>query len=99
MGFSDIQREIVPPEIDVVYHNDSGSCTLSGPTDILKKYVNQLAARRIPVKEINCFNIPLHSRHVRKIEKKLLESLKGVSSNNIKKKKKRIHFNRLNPYI
>lgn len=45
-GYNEIKGEI-PPEIEVACHNSSTSCTLSGPTEVMEKYIGELKAKGI----------------------------------------------------
>ncbi|KAL0266678.1 UNVERIFIED_CONTAM: hypothetical protein PYX00_009160 [Menopon gallinae] len=77
VGYKKI-RDIVPPEIDVACHNGPDSCIISGPQDIVKKFVAELTSQGIFAREIPCSNIPYHSRYVAKAGSKLLQYLQQV---------------------
>ncbi|KAF9407985.1 hypothetical protein HW555_012170 [Spodoptera exigua] len=65
IGFKQMSK-ICPPDIDVACHNGPGSCTISGPEEIVCKFVNELTGQGIFAKELQCSNIAYHSRYVAK---------------------------------
>ncbi|XP_041972481.1 fatty acid synthase-like [Aricia agestis] len=63
LGFKEISK-IIPPEIVVACHNSAESCTISGPAEIMEKFVFSLTSQGIFAKEVACSNIAYHSRYV-----------------------------------
>lgn len=54
----------VPDTIDVACHNSSDNCTISGPTDDILRYVDELKEKNIFARTVNVSNIAFHSRYV-----------------------------------
>lgn len=77
MGYTKI-KDILPPEIDVACHNGPDSCTLSGPQEVLKKFLMDLTSQGVFAREVPCSNIPYHSRYIAKAGPKLLQYLHQV---------------------
>ncbi|KAK3912560.1 Fatty acid synthase [Frankliniella fusca] len=75
----------VPPEVDVACHNSADNCTISGPTDAINQYVEELKEKNIFARTVNVSNIAFHSRYVTPAGPVLLEYLKKT----IKAPKKR----------
>lgn len=69
----------MPPEVDVACHNSSDSCTLSGPADIVREYVEKLKEEKVFAKTVNVADIAYHSRYIEPVAPKLLKYLKEVS--------------------
>ncbi|XP_026333122.1 fatty acid synthase-like [Hyposmocoma kahamanoa] len=70
--------EMLPPEIEVACHNSSESSTISGPSDIMKKFVAKLRAEGIFAKEVPCSNIAYHSRYIAEAGPGLLKYLSEI---------------------
>ncbi|KOB76786.1 Uncharacterized protein OBRU01_05235 [Operophtera brumata] len=69
---------LCPPEIEVACHNSAESSTISGPIDIMKKFVSQLTGRGIFAKEVPCSNIAYHSSYIADAGPSLLKYLSKV---------------------
>ncbi|KAG6451289.1 fatty acid synthase [Manduca sexta] len=67
-----------PPDIDIACHNSSDSSTISGPSESVKKFVNELTARGVFAREVACANIPYHSRYVSDAGSVLLTQLRDL---------------------
>ncbi|CAG9791620.1 unnamed protein product [Diatraea saccharalis] len=63
MGYKALSQ-ICPQEIEVVCHNSASSSTISGPEESVKAFVKVLAKRGVFAKEVQCSNIPYHSRYI-----------------------------------
>ncbi|XP_069357135.1 fatty acid synthase-like [Maniola hyperantus] len=74
VGYQQISK-MCPPEIEVACHNGPDSSTISGPADIMKEFVAQLAAKGIFAKEVPCSNIAYHSRYIAEAGPGLLKYL------------------------
>lgn len=57
-------KDICPPDIEIACHNGPDSCTISGPADSMKAYVEQLQGRGVFAKEVPCSNIAYHSKYI-----------------------------------
>lgn len=86
MGY-DTARHIVPPEIDIACHNGPDSCTISGPSDNVKKFVASLEEKGIFAKEVKVSNIAYHSRYIKEAGPTLLSYLKKVNTYTYKQKR------------
>jgi fatty acid synthase, animal type len=84
MGYKKL-RTMVPEEIVIACHNSSDSCTISGPAEKVSKFVAELKSKKIFAKEVQCSNIPYHSKYIADMGPKLLGRLNKV----IKTPKKR----------
>lgn len=76
-GYNQIKDEL-PEGIEVACHNAADSCTLSGPADLVKKYVEELQARKIFARTVNVSNIAYHSQYIKPAAPKLLQYLQEV---------------------
>ncbi|PSN47305.1 Fatty acid synthase [Blattella germanica] len=74
-------KTMIPPEIDIACHNGADSCTLSGPSDLVKEYVRKLQKRNIFAKAVNVANIAYHSRYIAPAAPVLLNYLKKLLPN------------------
>ncbi|KOB63627.1 Uncharacterized protein OBRU01_23155, partial [Operophtera brumata] len=63
LGYNNCSK-ICPPEIEVACHNGPESCTISGPADKLKEFVEKLTKDGVFAKEVPCSNIAYHSRYI-----------------------------------
>lgn len=71
-------KQLCPPDIEVACHNGPNLCTLSGPTDSMKKFVKTLQQHGVFAKEVNCANIAYHSKYIASAGPKLLKYLREV---------------------
>ncbi|KOB77236.1 Uncharacterized protein OBRU01_04578 [Operophtera brumata] len=65
LGHKEVSK-LCPPEIVVACHNGPDSSTLSGPAEIIQKFVQELTALGIFAKEVKCANIAYHSQYIAK---------------------------------
>lgn len=79
---------ILPPTIECACHNNFESTTISGPKADIAKFVSQLKGRGIFAKEVQCSNIPYHSRYIAEMGPKLLKRLKDIISKPMKRSPK-----------
>lgn len=77
LGYKDI-RSRCPPEIEIACHNGPDSSTISGPEEVVKKFVAELQADNIFARTVNVSNIAYHSRYIANAGPKLLKYLKEV---------------------
>lgn len=77
MNYQEIQP-LLPEDIEVACHNSPDSCTISGPSNRVSEFVNQLKEQGIFAKEVPCSNIPFHSRYIRDLGPKLLMHLQNL---------------------
>ncbi|XP_075991465.1 fatty acid synthase-like [Anticarsia gemmatalis] len=75
MGYEQISP-MCPPEIEVACHNGPESCTISGPSDVIKEFIAKLTAKSIFAKEVPCGNIAYHSRYIAEAGPSILKYLK-----------------------
>ncbi|KAJ2951438.1 hypothetical protein O0L34_g13591 [Tuta absoluta] len=87
LGYEDM-LPLCPPSIDIACRNSSDVCTISGPADAMKKFVAELTAKGIFAREVACGNIAYHSRYIQDAGPGLLEKLKQIIKNPIKRSKK-----------
>lgn len=84
MGYKKL-RSIVPEGIEIACHNSNDSCTISGPAENITEFVAELKAKNVFAKEVQCSNIPYHSKYIADMGPRLLGRLNEV----IKHPKKR----------
>lgn len=69
---------LLPNDIDIACHNSADSTTVSGPLDSIKAFVGELSSKNIFVKEIECSGVPLHSRYIKEMGKRLFNQLTEI---------------------
>lgn len=74
----DTAKHLVPSDIDIACHNGPDSCTVSGPSESVKKFVASLQSKNIFAREVKVSNIAYHSRYIADAAPKLLSYLKKV---------------------
>lgn len=67
-----------PPEVVCACHNSEDSTTISGPSDVVKKFVAELKSENIFAREVKSCDIAFHSPFVGPIGPDLKEKLKDV---------------------
>jgi acyl transferase domain-containing protein len=77
VGYQSIKNRL-PSDIDVACHNSKESCTISGPTASVKKFVEKLKSEKVFAKMVNVSNISFHSRYIQPAAPTLLEYLSKV---------------------
>ncbi|XP_014245947.1 fatty acid synthase-like [Cimex lectularius] len=80
MGYNQIKNNL-PPAIEVACHNAAESCTLSGPSEDMEVYINELKSQGVFAKLVNVSNIAYHSKHIKPAAPALLKYLKKVIPN------------------
>lgn len=78
MSHSEIISQL-PETIDVACHNSDSSCTISGPTADVDKFVIELKSKGVFAKSVNVGNIAYHSRYIQPAAPILMKYLKEVS--------------------
>ena len=79
-GYNEL-KDVLPKNIEIACHNSANSCTLSGPTEDVEKYVKQLQEQKVFAKAVNVANIAYHSKHIAPAAPNLLSRLKKVKHN------------------
>lgn len=69
---------MIPSDIDIACHNGPESCTLSGPSESIQKFVESLQAKGIFAREVKVSNIAYHSRYISVAGPKLLAYMRKV---------------------
>jgi fatty acid synthase len=59
-------NSILPEDIDIGCFNSANSCTISGPAQSVKSFVEELKSRNIIAKEVKSSHVAAHSRYVKK---------------------------------
>ncbi|KAF2893821.1 hypothetical protein ILUMI_12358 [Ignelater luminosus] len=77
IGYSQIKDQC-PSSIEVACHNSSDNSTISGPTEDMEVFVNQLQGRGIFARLVNVSNIAYHSRYIKPAAPLLLKYLQEV---------------------
>ncbi|BES92903.1 polyketide synthase [Nesidiocoris tenuis] len=71
-------KKCIPESIEVACHNSKDSCTLSGPVEDMKKYIEEVKAKGMFAKLVNVANIAYHSRYIKPAAPALLQYLKEI---------------------
>lgn len=71
-------KDRVPDGIEIACHNSNNSVTLSGPQELVAKFVDELKQEKVFAKEVPCSNIPYHSKYIAEMGPKLLAKLKEI---------------------
>ncbi|KAL4711927.1 hypothetical protein ACJJTC_006096, partial [Scirpophaga incertulas] len=71
LGHVEISK-ICPHDIEVVCHNSSQSCTISGPYESVLAFVKELTQQGVFAKEVQCSNIAYHSSYISEAGPKFL---------------------------
>ena len=87
MGYKKLQA-LVPESIEIACHNSADSCTISGPAENIAQFVEELKSKKIFAKEVQCSNIPYHSKYIADMGPKLLGRLNEVIKNPKKRSSK-----------
>ncbi|XP_065221120.1 fatty acid synthase-like isoform X2 [Planococcus citri] len=74
----DVMKDIVPPEIEIACHNSPSNCTLSGPTEIVQKFIEDLNEKNVFNRVVKTSNIAYHSRYIASAESMFLSYTKEV---------------------
>ncbi|XP_070508492.1 fatty acid synthase-like [Chironomus tepperi] len=74
-------KEILIDGIEIACHNSSNSSTISGPSELVAAFIEQLKEKKIFVKEVNSSNIPYHTSYISQMAPKLLARLKDIIKN------------------
>ncbi|XP_055326066.1 fatty acid synthase-like [Sitodiplosis mosellana] len=69
---------MLPPTIEAACRNSGISTTISGPKADVAKFVEELKSQGIFAKEVQCSNIPYHSRYIADMGPKLLHKLREI---------------------
>ena len=77
MSYSKI-LPMLPEDVEVACRNSDSSCTISGPTQSVDKFVEELKAKGIFARTVNVSNIAYHSRYIKPAAPALLKYLKEV---------------------
>lgn len=67
-----------PPEVVAACHNSADSVTISGPCDVISKFVKSLQAEGIFAKEVASSGVAFHSRYIAEAGPKLRKSLERI---------------------
>ncbi|XP_067208438.1 fatty acid synthase-like [Linepithema humile] len=57
-------KNICPPDIEIIYSNSQNTCSISGLKKSVKTFTKQLEANNVFTEEVNCCDIPLHTRYL-----------------------------------
>lgn len=87
IGYKDI-LPMVPPDIDANLHNSRNLCTISGPYESVKKFVEDVTKKGIFARAIDTNNIAFHSRYISSLGPDLIKLLKVVIPNPKKRSEK-----------
>jgi fatty acid synthase len=55
---------IIPKDVDIACYNSRNLCTISGPAESVKTFVEEIKLRKIFAKEFDCAHVPAHGRYM-----------------------------------
>lgn len=87
LGFNEIIDKL-PSGIEVACHNGPSSCTISGPEEKVKIFVNEMKTNGTFAKEVACSSIPMHSSYISEVGPTVLSKLKEIITNPIQRSSK-----------
>ncbi|XP_044270431.1 fatty acid synthase [Tribolium madens] len=70
-----------PPDVFPACHNSEDNVTISGPIDVVNKFVDELTAENIFAKKVNSSNIAFHSKYIAEAGPKLRKALEAIIPN------------------
>lgn len=70
----------LPEDIDIACVNSCNNCTISGPVDSVRNFIDKLRVDDVFAREINSSHVPFHSRYVKDIGPVLLQYLQKVQN-------------------
>jgi fatty acid synthase len=70
---------LCPPDIEVAFLFGHNFCILSGPAEIMKKFMETLQEQGVLTMEVKCGNIAYHSKYILSAGPLLLKYLKQVN--------------------
>ncbi|KAJ8943746.1 hypothetical protein NQ318_011957 [Aromia moschata] len=74
-------EETMPPEIFPVCHNSEDNVTLSGPRDVVAKFVEQLQAENVFAKSVKSSGTAFHSKYIAEAGPRLRKALDDIIPN------------------
>lgn len=77
IGYKEV-APMLPPDIDAPVHNSSTSCTVSGPYESVKKFVEEATNKGIFARSIDTGHMAFHSRYVAAFRQDLTMFLKDI---------------------
>lgn len=80
--------DMLPSNIEAACHNSNISTTISGPKKDVSRFVDELKSNGIFAKEVQCSNIPYHSKFIRSMGPKLMNKLKEIIPQPLARSKK-----------
>jgi len=80
LGYNKI-KQILPKNVEVVWHNSQDSCTVSGLKDSVEQFISELKSKDVSTQIIQVQNIPYHSQFIVNAIPSLLEYLKKIVPN------------------
>lgn len=69
---------MLPAIIEIACHNGPNNCTISGPEDAVREFVENIKSSGTFAKSINTNNIPYHTSYINPIVPKLTRLLKNI---------------------
>lgn len=87
LGYDKV-KYLLPPTIETACHNNADSATISGPKSDVAEFVGKLKDKGIFAKEVQCSNIPYHSRYISEMGPKLLKKLREIIPNPVQRSEK-----------
>ncbi|KAG5666534.1 hypothetical protein PVAND_014554 [Polypedilum vanderplanki] len=80
VGYNELKGRLIEG-VEIACHNNSTSCTISGPRVKIEKFIQQLKAENCFVREVNSGGIAFHSSYIAPMGPKLQKLLESVIKN------------------
>lgn len=77
LGYNNV-KNLLPSSVEVACRNSFESSTISGPKEDVAAFVASLKVKGVFAKEIQCSNIPYHSKYIAEMGPKLLKRLQEI---------------------
>lgn len=71
-------KTLIPLKIDIISQDGPDCCTISGPTEIIEEFIEELKMKNISFREMHTSNFAYHSRIITSADWKLTSQLEKV---------------------
>ncbi|XP_066908829.1 fatty acid synthase [Halyomorpha halys] len=78
LGYEKLKKFGLPDTIDIACHNSEDSCTISGPLEDVKQYVDELQEKGIFARSVATGGIAYHSRYIQSLGQQFRDELRKI---------------------